>query len=111
MAKFLLFILLFTGSLSVTAQHIYLEKGRSMTSFIYKNAAGEVLEGLQESNHDFMALGYRGRFLNENLNGFIGVAYAGYGAIGSNPAVNGILEWNANYLEINTGLEAFIKKI
>lgn len=89
-----------------SAQQLYLETGKTSSSFDYKNSQGERLENLQATNHNFMFLGYRDHIASlERLNGFVGIGYTGYGAIGSDTTVDGIMEWDVNYLELNTGLD------
>lgn len=88
------------------AQQLYLETGKTSSSFDYKNSQGQKLENLHATNHNFMFLGYRDQIASlETFNGFVGVGYTAYGAKGSDAAVSGIMEWNVNYLELNTGLD------
>jgi hypothetical protein len=60
----LIFLLLLTTTL-VTAQQIYLETGKSSSSFDYNNSQGVKLQNLQSTNHSFMAIGYRDRIISE----------------------------------------------
>ena len=104
--KHLLPLLLFIITTVASAQQLYLETGKSSSSFDYKNSQGEKLSNLQATTHNFMVLGYRDHIASfEKLNGSIGMGYTGYGAIGSDPALEGILEWNVNYLEFHAGLD------
>ncbi|PKQ46918.1 outer membrane beta-barrel protein [Confluentibacter flavum] len=99
-------LLFFVGTTIASAQQLYLEAGKTSSSFDYKNSQGERLDNLQASNHTFMSLGYRDNLASsEKLNGSLGIGYAGYGAIGSDNTLEGILEWNVNYLELNAGLD------
>lgn len=94
-----------------TAQQLYIEAGKTVSSFDYNNSQGQGLDNLQASNHSFLALGYRDQVFAKNLNGSFGVAYAGYGAIGSDDTVGNFMEWDANYLEFNLGLDYELFKI
>lgn len=88
------------------AQHLYLETGKTSSSFDYKNSQGQRLENLHATNHNFMLVGYRDKIASlETLNGFLGVGYTGYGAKGSDNTIDGVMEWDVNYLELNTGLD------
>jgi hypothetical protein len=103
-----LLILLATSSF---AQQIYIEGGKTLSSFDYKNSQGERLDNLQATPHSFMSAGYRNQIFTKKLNFSIGASYAGYGAVGSDDNVGNYLKWDTNYLEINTGLDYEIFKI
>lgn len=92
-------------------QQIYIEGGKTMSSFDYKNSQGGELDNLQASPHSFMTLGYRNQIFTKNLNISLGTSYAGYGAIGSDDSVGNYMEWNINYLEFNIGLDYELFKI
>ena len=48
-----------------TAQQLYLETGKTISSFDYKTSQGNSLENLQSSSHSFMAIGYKNQiFIN-----------------------------------------------
>lgn len=104
--KILQLLMFFIVTCTVSAQQLYLEAGKTSSSFKYKNSQGETLDNLQPTTHSFMAVGYRAAsaFI-ENLNGSIGIGYAGYGAIGSDNALEGIMEWDVNYLELNGAID------
>lgn len=100
------FLLFFVITTIASAQQLYLEVGKTSSSFDYKNSQGERLDNLHATNHQFMTLGYRDNIASlEALQGFLGMGYTGYGAIGSDNALNGIMEWHVNYLELHTGLD------
>ncbi len=98
--------LLFIITSVATAQQLYLETGKTSSSFDYKNSQGEKLDNLQATNHTFMTLGYRDNIDSaEKLNVSFGIGYTGYGAIGSDHVLEGIMEWNVNYLELHAALD------
>lgn len=97
-------LLLLTATIS-SAQQLYVEGGKSLTSFDYKNSQGNSLENLQATTHSFMAIGYRNQLFTKNLNLSLGANYAGYGAIGSDDAVGNFKEWDVNYAGLNVGLD------
>tara|TARA_R110002050_G_scaffold273113_1_gene417046 strand:- start:41480 stop:42115 length:636 start_codon:yes stop_codon:yes gene_type:complete len=99
-------LLLFIISSVASAQQLYLETGKTSSSFDYQNSQGDKLDNLQATTHNFMTLGYRFNIATiEKLKGAFGVGYMSHGAIGSDNALNGIMEWNANYLEFNASLD------
>jgi len=99
-------LLFFVITTIASAQQLYLEVGKTSSSFDYKNSQGERLDNLQATNHQFMSLGYRDNIASlKPLHGFLGMGYNGYGAIGSDNTLNGIMEWRVNYLELNAGLD------
>jgi hypothetical protein len=107
----LLFLLLIAATVA-SAQQIYLETGKTMSAFDYRNSQGEKLDNLQQSTHSFMEIGYRDRVIsNQKIKGSLGIRYAGYGAIGSDDEVGNFMEWNVNYVELNVGLDHIIFRI
>ncbi|MDO5979710.1 hypothetical protein [Flavivirga spongiicola] len=98
-------ILFFILSTVATAQQLYLETGKTSSSFNYKDSQGVALDNLQATSHNFLAMGYRTKFLTNKLNTSLGARYSGYGAIGSDETLEGILEWNVNYLEFDYSLD------
>lgn len=100
------FLLFFLVTTMTSAQQLYLEAGKTSSSFDYKNSQGEKLDNLQATSHNFMSLGYQVNIDSiEELNVSFGIGYAGYGAIGSDNTLNGIMAWDVNYLELNAGLD------
>ncbi len=98
-------LLLFIVTTIASAQELYLETGKTSSSFDYRDSSGAGLDNLQATTNGFMAVGYRTKVFNEKIKATLGVAYAGYGAIGSDDAIEGIMEWHANYLEFSLGLD------
>ncbi|SFZ93255.1 hypothetical protein SAMN05428642_10322 [Flaviramulus basaltis] len=103
--KFIQLLLFFIITTVTTAQQLYLETGKTSSSFDYSNSQGVGLDNLQASTHSFMTMGYRTKFFVEKLKTSFGIGYFGYGAIGSDDTLEGILDWDANYLELNAGLD------
>ena len=96
---------------SAFTQQIYIEGGKTMSSFDYKNSQGDRVDNLQATPHSFMTLGYRNQIFVKNLNISLGIRYAGYGAIGSDDRIGNYMAWDVNYLELNTGLDYELFKI
>jgi len=110
MKKITLLFFLFLG-INSFSQQVYIEAGKTMSSFDYKNSQGGRLDNLQASTHSFMTAGYRNQIFTKNLNVSLGTSYAGYGAIGSDDTVGNYMEWDINYLEFNIGLDYELFKI
>ncbi|MCF6167418.1 outer membrane beta-barrel protein [Lutibacter sp.] len=110
MKKITLLLLVLAATTSF-AQQIYIEGGKTLASFDYKNSQGVRLDNLQATPHSFMTVGYRDQLFIKNLNISLGTSYAGYGAIGSDDTVGNYMEWDVNYLEFNTGLDYKLFKI
>ncbi|MDB9732879.1 PorT family protein [Polaribacter sp.] len=110
MKKYILMLLLLTATIA-TAQQFYIEGGKTMSSFDYKNSQGNSLDNLQATAHSFMTIGYRKQLFIKNLHLSLGTSYAGYGAIGSDDALGNYMEWDVNYLEFNTGLDYELFKL
>jgi len=104
--KKLTLLLLFLITVAIgTAQQLYVEGGKTLASFDYKDSQGQGIDNLQTTNHSYMALGYRSQLFVEKLNGSLGISYAGYGAIGSDDVVGNFMEWDVNYFEFKAGLD------
>jgi len=110
MKKITLLLLVLAATTSFS-QQIYIEGGKTLSSFDYKNSQGDRLNNLQAKPHSFMAVGYRDQLFIKNLNIYLGTSYAGYGAIGSDDTVGNYMEWDVNYVEFNTGLDYKLFKI
>lgn len=104
-------LLFFIITTATSAQQFYLESGKTLSSFDYKDSQNVGLDNLQATTHSSMAIGYRSKFISEKLKGSIGVGYSGYGAIGSDAVLEGVLEWDINYFELGVGLEYNVFKI
>ena len=98
-------LLLFIITSVASSQELYLEIGKTSSSFDYKNSQGYKLDNLQATTHNFMTLGYRFSIPIEKLKGSFGVGYMSYGSTGSDNTITGVMEWNANYVELNTSLD------
>ena len=105
MNKLIIIVLFFIISTNVVAQQFYVEAGKTIATFDYKNSQGFGLDNLQSSSHSFMAIGYRDQVFLDKLNGTLGARYAGYGAIGSDDASGNYFEWDVNYLEFVVGVD------
>ncbi|MFB0904739.1 MAG: hypothetical protein QMB11_10180 [Nonlabens sp.] len=113
MKKITLLLLLIASTTIATAQQLYVEGGKTLSTFHYKTSEGNSLENLQATTHGFMAIGYTNQLFTKNLKLSMGLNYAGYGAIGSDDLVGNYMEWNVSYAGLNVGLDYklfYIKK-
>lgn len=90
---------------AATAQQIYLEGGKTLSSFDFKNSQGERLDNLQATPNSFMAFGYKSQLFTKKLNISLGTSYEGYGARGSEDTFGNFMEWDVNYAGLNLGLD------
>ena len=104
-------VLFFFLATTAFSQQIYIEAGKTISSFDYKNSQGERLDNLQATSNSFMSVGYRSKSLVKKAKILFGVSYVGYGAVGSDDSVGNYMEWDINYLEFNTGLDYELFKI
>ncbi|UMB54379.1 outer membrane beta-barrel protein [Lutibacter sp. A64] len=104
MKKITLLLLLLTSTIAI-AQQLYVEGGKTSTSFDYENSQGSSLENLQATSNSYMEVGYRNQLFTENLHLNVGLDYVSYGAIGSDIALGNYMEWNVNYAGLNLGLD------
>jgi len=86
MKKITLMLLILTTT-TTFAQQLYVEGGKTLASFDYKNSQGNRLDNLQATPHSFMTVGYRNQLVTKNLNISLGTSYAGYGSVGSDDTV------------------------
>lgn len=95
---------------SVNGQQLYIEAGKTNSSFDFKNSQGETLENLQSSNHTFLSLGYRTKFFAKGLFVNFNANYKEYGAIGSDVDFDNYFEWDLSYLGASIGFDFEIFK-
>ena len=105
MKKITLIVLVLIVTTVTTAQQLYIEGGKTLSSFDYENSQGNSLENLQSTANSYLAAGYRSQLLTKNLNIALGINYAGYGAIGSDDTVGNYMEWEVNYTGLNLDLD------
>ena len=87
-----------------SAQHLYIESGKAMSSFEYHDSSGNELNNMHSVNQLYMAAGYQNHLFGNKLTFNIGLDYAGYGALNSDQLSDTYLAYNVNYLGLNMGL-------
>ncbi len=105
MARFIIFMLLLSF-VNLEAQQLYLDIGKTSSSFSYTDSSGDALDNLLPKSHTYMRLGYRD-FINNDKTFFfsVGGMYSGYGAIASDRVLNNYYEWDVTYLGLEAGLD------
>ena len=86
-------------------QQIFLESGKTTSSFDYKDSNVETLDNLQSSSHTFLMIGFRKNLWTKHAYYNFFASYNGYGAIGSDRALDNYFEWDLNYLGFGFGLD------
>jgi hypothetical protein len=105
MKKILSCFLIIMCMLPVGSQIIYMETGKMISSFRYKDSKGQKLENLKGSNQNNLGLGLRLPIKQSSFHFLCGGAYNRYGAMGSNPVLGNYYEWDVTYFGANAGFE------
>lgn len=100
--SFLLCVLL---AITVQAQELYIDGGKSITTFKFKDVLSRELQDLQSTNLSYIDLGYRGRLFTESINFVAGAGINSYGAVGNDNFGN-YLAWETTYASFYAGLDA-----
>ena len=90
---------------TLQSQELFLNTGKSVTTFKFKDVLNNDLNDLQSSNHSYIDIGYRGRLFTESINFIGGFGFHTYGAVG-NDTFNNFLSWEVTYVGINLGIDA-----
>lgn len=101
----LILLLIISLSTNLSAQEVYLETGRTSSSFKFINNEGESLENLQPLTKSYVGAGFKHEIFTKGLNITTGLSYNTYGAIGSEDDINNFFEWDINYLGLDLGLD------
>ena len=105
MRKLLLIVACFMCINSLLSQQLYLEAGKTISTFDYENSQSESLNNLQASNQTFIMLGYRKSIFFKDFFLNLKASYNSYGAIGSDRALDNYFEWDLSYLGVNVGFD------
>ncbi len=95
---------------TVQAQELYLDGGKSVTTFNFKDALSNELNDLQSTNHSYIDVGYRGKLFTESIFFVGGLGVNSYGAVG-NDSFGNYLDWETTYASLYVGIDAEIFKI
>lgn len=105
MNKVLCSVIFLVSAMVLNGQQVFLETGKNLSVFDYKNSKGEPLDNLYGSTHVFIEAGYRTGLKIKNLQFSAGLSYNSYGATGSDNSLGNYFNWDANYLGLNLGLD------
>jgi hypothetical protein len=101
MRKTVCLILLLVFVASLWGQKVYLETGKTFSSFDYKNSNGNSLDNLHGSSHNYLKLGFHSVSFIQQLNYSVGVAINGYGARGSDQLLGNYFDWDVSCLGVD----------
>jgi len=94
--------------ISLNAQSIFVESGKSISGFDFENSQQEPLENLYKKTKTYISIGYEHEFRKiKNLSIQLGLTHNSYGANGSDGVFNNYFEWDVDYL----GLQSMFKII
>ncbi|NND64128.1 MAG: hypothetical protein HKN48_13130 [Flavobacteriaceae bacterium] len=90
------------------SQELYIEGGKSITSFNFKDVLSNDLENLQSANHSYFDAGLRINLLGESFKFIGGAGIHTYGAFGSDNTQGNYLEWETTYANLHLGVDITI---
>ncbi len=90
---------------AVKSQQIYLETGKVLSLFDYKNSAGARLGNLKGTSQNSLGLGFRMPVRQSAFNVSLGVSNDKFGATSTDPALGNYSEWYASYIGVNLGVD------
>lgn len=91
-------------ALGLQAQELYLDGGKSVTTFKFKDVLALELDDLQSTNHSYVDVGYRDKLFTQAINFVAGFGIHSYGAVGNDRFQN-YLVWETTYAGIYAGLD------
>ncbi len=95
----------FISIATLNAQELFIEGGKSITSFSFKDVLFDELDNLRSTNHNYIDLGYRGKLFGEQVQFIGGLGLHTYGSIGSDNTLNNYFEWETTYASIQGGID------
>lgn len=94
--------------ISLNAQSIFVENGKSISGFEFENSQQEPLGNLHTKTKTYITIGYEHELKKiKNLNIQLGLTHNSYGANGSDGIFNNYFDWDVDYL----GLQLMFKYI
>lgn len=91
--------------MTVSGQQLYLEAGKVLSSFNYKNSDGNSPADLKGSMNNSFGFGARLSVLKSAWHISLGVTTNRYGATSSDPVLGNYSEWLVSYLGVNLGVD------
>lgn len=105
MKKIIGCLLLTSLVITANSQIIFLETGKVLASFNYKNSDGDRLDELSGSNENNVTLGARMALAGSALHASLGAEYQKFSSSTSDPALGYYLEWDAAFAGANLGID------
>ncbi len=87
------------------AQELFIEGGKSITSFSFQDVLSNELDNLRTTNHNYIDLGYRGKLFGDQVQFIGGLGLHTYGSIGSDNSQNTYFEWETTYASLHGGID------
>jgi hypothetical protein len=105
MKKIFCCLLIILPAISLSSQQIYLEAGKVISSFAYKDSEGNPPEDLKGTIQGCFGLGYRFAINNSAWHLSFEVSNNNYGATNSDQSLGNYSEWDVSYLGLNVGID------
>ncbi len=90
---------------TVSSQQLYLETGKLISSFDYKNSDGNSLSDLTGSSQNSFGLGVKMSMFKSPAHLSLGLSSNKYGATSSDQELGNYTEWDVSYLGANLGVD------
>ena len=97
-------------AINAQAQEVYIDGGKSVTTFKFKDILSNELEDLQSTNHSYIDMGYRGKLFTKAVYFVVGAGVNTYGATG-NDIFGNYLNWETTYASLYAGIDAELFRI
>ncbi|MFA6401299.1 MAG: hypothetical protein WCX31_06695 [Salinivirgaceae bacterium] len=104
--KKIIFLSILLGSLlTAQSQQIYMDFGKTFSTFEYKNSEGNELVNMIGTNQNNLGVGYRHCIQKTGFHVLGGVSYQKYGAQASDTILDNYYKWDATYIGANAGFD------
>jgi hypothetical protein len=105
MKKLFICLLFISLSVSLSSQQLYLEAGKVISSFAYKDSEGNTPEDLDGTIQGSIGFGYRFALMSSAWHLSFEVSNNNYGATSSDQTLGNYSEWDVSYLGLNLGVD------
>jgi hypothetical protein len=105
MKKIFSCLLFISLSISLNSQQLYLEAGKVMSAFAYKDSEGNTPDDLKGTIQGNIGLGYRLALSGSPWHLSFEISNNNYGATSSDQNLGNYSEWDVSYLGLNLGVD------
>jgi hypothetical protein len=105
MKKIFSCLLLLLLTVSLSGQQLYLEAGKVISSFDYKDSQGDKPEDLKGTIQGSIGLGYRFALMNSAWHLSFEISNNNYGATASDQTLGNYSEWDVSYLGLYASVD------